>query len=92
MTRIAFPVVLVLLAALFTFGKEPPVSPKEPKEGVLPVGADGKPLKKFTTVFLETGERGALEASETTELLHYGLPDLSDMEVSHAGAAVQAAE
>jgi putative membrane-bound dehydrogenase-like protein len=44
MTRIASPVALVLLAALLTFGKEPPNPPKEPKEGVLPLGADGKPL------------------------------------------------
>jgi hypothetical protein len=54
--------------------------------------ADGQPLRKFTTVFLDTGERAALRASETTELLHYGLPDLSDLEVGIAGAAVQAAE
>jgi hypothetical protein len=53
----------------------------------------GEPLKKFTTVFLDTGERGTLEARETTELLHYGLPDLSDLAaVSHTGAAVEAAE
>ena len=50
-------------------------------------------LEKFTTVFLDTGERGTLAASETTELLHYGLPDLSDIAaVSHTGAAVEAAE
>ena len=53
----------------------------------------GQPLRKFTTVFLDTGERGMLAASETTELLHYGLPDLSDIAaVSHTGAAVEAAE
>ena len=55
--------------------------------------AGGAPLEKFTTVFLDTGERGTLSASETTELLHYGLPDLSDIAaVSHTGAAVEAAE
>jgi hypothetical protein len=54
--------------------------------------ADGKPLQKFTTVFLETGESATLRASEVTELLHYGLPDLSDLEVGYTGAAVQAAE
>jgi hypothetical protein len=55
--------------------------------------AGREPLKKFTTVFLDTSERGTLEARETTELLHYGLPDLSDLAaVSHTGAAVQAAE
>jgi hypothetical protein len=55
--------------------------------------AGGASLEKFTTVFLDTGERGTLAASETTELLHYGLPDLSDIAaVSHTGAAVEAAE
>ena len=55
--------------------------------------AGGASLEKFTTVFLDTGERGTLSASETTELLHYGLPDLSDIAaVSHTGAAVEAAE
>src|SRR6266567_1031706 len=37
----------------------------------------GQPLQQYTTVYLEDGERAALRASETTELLHYGLPDLS---------------
>ncbi|HEY2230785.1 MAG TPA: hypothetical protein VGI22_24210 [Xanthobacteraceae bacterium] len=54
--------------------------------------ADGQPLKKFTTVFLEMDEHTPLRASETTELLHYGLPDLADMEMGYTGAAVQAAE
>ena len=43
-------------------------------------------------MFLETNETGTLRANETTELLHYGLPDLSDLEIGVAGAAVQAAE
>jgi hypothetical protein len=54
--------------------------------------ADGQPLQKFTTVFLDTDERCLLRASQSTEFLHYGLPDLSDMEIGHRGAAVQAAE
>jgi hypothetical protein len=53
--------------------------------------AAGQPLKQYTTVFLDNGERGTLEASDASELLHYGLPDLSDMEVGHP-VAVQAAE
>jgi hypothetical protein len=53
---------------------------------------EGKPLRKFTTVFLDTDERASLQASETMELLHYGLPDLSDMMTAGAGAAAQAAE
>jgi len=53
--------------------------------------AAGQPLKQYTTVFLDNGERGTLEASDASEVLHYGLPDLSDMEVGHP-AAVQAAE
>ncbi len=54
--------------------------------------AAGQQLKKYTTVFLETGERGTLRASEETELLHYGLPHLADMALSPASAVVQAAE
>ena len=43
---------------------------------------------------LETGETTTLRASETMELLHYGLPDLSDMAaaVHTSGVAMQAAE
>jgi hypothetical protein len=54
--------------------------------------AEGKPLQTFTTVFLDTDERTTLRASETTELLHYGLPDLSDLAIGYSGTAVQAAE
>jgi hypothetical protein len=54
--------------------------------------ADGQPLRKYTTAFLEAGETGKLRATESTELLHYGLPDLADLEVGVAGAAVEAAE
>src|SRR5262249_27647966 len=36
---------------------------------------EGKPLQKFTTVYLDQHERATLRASESTELLHYGLPD-----------------
>jgi hypothetical protein len=54
--------------------------------------ADGQPLRKSTSVFLEADERATLRASETTELLHYGLPDLADMEMGYTGATVRAAE
>jgi hypothetical protein len=54
--------------------------------------ADGQPLQRFTTMFLEAGETATLRARETGELLHYGLPDLSDLEMNVADAAVQAAE
>ena len=54
--------------------------------------ADGQPLRKYSTIFLEADAHATLRASEITELLHYGLPDLSDMEVGYSGAAVQAAE
>ena len=33
----------------------------------------GTPLQQYTTVYLETGETTTLRASETMELLHYGL-------------------
>ena len=55
---------------------------------------EGTPLQKYTSVFLETGETTTLSASESMELLHYGLPDLSDLEaaVHTSGVAMQAAE
>jgi hypothetical protein len=51
------------------------------------VGAE--PLRQFTTVFLDHGERAMFSAQETAELLHLGLPDLRDL---MAGAASIAAE
>ena len=54
---------------------------------------EGKPLRQYTTVFLEHGERTVLRASAASEFLHYGLPDLSGMAaVSHTSGAIQAAE
>jgi hypothetical protein len=54
---------------------------------------EGMPLRLYTTVFLETGERTVLQASETAEFLHYGLPDLSDMMAAgQTSGAMQAAE
>jgi hypothetical protein len=54
----------------------------------------GKPLKQYTTVYLDQGESATLEAGEMTVFLHYGLPDLSDMEAAGhtSGVAMQAAE
>ena len=42
--------------------------------------AGAHPLKQYTAVHLEKGEELAINASEPMELLHYGLPDLSDLE------------
>jgi hypothetical protein len=55
---------------------------------------DGKLLQKYTSVFLDTGETATLSASESMELLHYGLPDLTDMDaaIHTSGVAMQAAE
>ena len=47
------------------------------------VGA--QPLRQFTAVFLDHGERASFTAEETTELLHLGLPDLRDLK-ARAGA------
>ena len=58
-------------------------------------GACGeKPLRQYTTLFLDHGECATLSAGEATEFLHYGLPDLSDMTMalSTAQNAMQAAE
>ena len=55
---------------------------------------EGKPLKQYTTVYLDQDEHATLRARETTEFLHYGLPDLSDMAAAGhtSGVAMQAAE
>jgi hypothetical protein len=54
---------------------------------------EGQPLRKFTTVYLDQDERTILAASETLELLHYGLPDLTGMTASvHTSGVMQAAE
>jgi hypothetical protein len=55
---------------------------------------EGKPLRKFTTLYLDQDERAVLQASQTIEFLHYGLPDLSDLTASihTSGVAMQAAE
>jgi hypothetical protein len=54
---------------------------------------EGRPLKQYTTVYLEHGERTTLRASVTAEFLHYGLPDLSDMQAAaDTSGAMQAAE
>jgi hypothetical protein len=54
---------------------------------------EGQPLRKFTTVYLDQDERTILQASETTELLHYGLPDLTGLMASdHTSGVMQAAE
>ena len=55
---------------------------------------EGKPLKQYTTVYVDHGEHARLSARETIEILHYGLPDLRGMvAAAHpSGAAMQAAE
>jgi hypothetical protein len=55
---------------------------------------EGKRLQKYTTVFVDTDESTTLSASEPMELLHYGLPDLSDATAAGhtSGVAMQAAE
>ena len=59
-----------------------------------PANARASRCRNTPRVFLETGETTTLSASETMELLHYGLPDLSDMDaaVHTSGVAMQAAE
>jgi hypothetical protein len=53
----------------------------------------GQPLRKFTTVYLDQDESTILQASETIELLHYGLPDLTGLAASdHTSGVMQAAE
>jgi hypothetical protein len=55
---------------------------------------EGKPLQKYTSVYVDHDEAVTLRASEMMTLLHYGLPDLLDMNanVHTSGVAMQAAE
>jgi len=43
---------------------------------------EGKPLAEHTTVFLHASEKAVLRANERMEILHYGLPNLSGLEVN----------
>jgi hypothetical protein len=53
----------------------------------------GNPLKQYSTVYVLADERATIEAGEETLLLHYGLPDLSDIEATgHTSGTLQAAE
>jgi hypothetical protein len=40
---------------------------------------EGQPLKRLTTVYLDKGETARFKASETTVLVHFGLPNLAGM-------------
>jgi hypothetical protein len=55
-------------------------------------GVAGQPYGRLTTVFLEANERAALTASAETEILHYGLPDLSALADTAFSPASVAAE
>ena len=52
-----------------------------------------KPLRALTTVYLDAGETVTFAASEPTELLHFGLPNLAGVRMPVPEAVtVQAAE
>jgi hypothetical protein len=51
---------------------------------------DAQPMRRFTTVFLEHGERASFAADEATEMLHLGLPDLRDLAAQAFAPAVAA--
>jgi hypothetical protein len=42
--------------------------------------ANGEPLRRLTTLYLDRGERLTLEAQEAMEILHLGLPNLAGLE------------
>jgi hypothetical protein len=53
----------------------------------------GETLRTMTTVYLEPGETVTFTAYETTELLHFGLPNLAGVRTPlHEEAAAEAAE
>jgi hypothetical protein len=43
---------------------------------------EGKPLRQYTSVYLDQDEAATLQAAETMTLLHYGLPDLAGLAAS----------
>jgi hypothetical protein len=49
--------------------------------------SEDRALREHTTLFLERGERASLHANEHMEVLHYGLPDLANMQAAIAMAA-----
>jgi hypothetical protein len=55
---------------------------------------EAKPFKQYSAVYVDDGEHTTLRARETTEFLHYGLPNLSDLAVAGhtSGVSMQAAE
>ena len=53
---------------------------------------EGQKLRRFTTIYPDAGEAATVAASETTQILHMGLPDLAGMQMGRAGVTAQAAE
>jgi mannose-6-phosphate isomerase-like protein (cupin superfamily) len=53
---------------------------------------NAEPARRLTTVFLEKGDKAAFSAKEALEILHYRLPELSDLAVRARRAAAEAAE
>src|SRR5262249_40046789 len=52
-----------------------------------------QPLRALTAVYLEPGESATFAASEETELLHFGLPDLAGVRMpAHDQVPAEAAE
>jgi hypothetical protein len=53
----------------------------------------GVPMRKLTTLYLARGESAAIAASEASELMHFGLPDLTGVRMPERDALpAQAAE
>jgi hypothetical protein len=53
---------------------------------------EGQPTRRFTTVFLDHGERASFSADEESEILHLGLPDLRGLAMQPTLAPAVAAE
>ena len=48
---------------------------------------DNEPLRAFTTVFLDRGEKATFSAEKETEILRFGLPDLRGMSMAKPSLA-----
>ena len=51
---------------------------------------DGEPMRQHSALFLDKGETTRIEARETTQLLHYGLPDLGHLVEKRSPSAMAA--
>ena len=50
----------------------------------------GEPMRQYSALFLDKGETTRIDANETTQLLHYGLPELGHLVEKRSPSAMAA--